>query len=192
MQALRSHQFFKDINWDTLWTDTPPPLEAGLVKREHPLAQGEDRNWEDVGSAWDALVSPVEGDGLEWASDAENASEFKLLRSTGFDTSPVIKQQVEIPRDQLEQNPEVLRNLDASLSPRTARPGPRESPSTNSLASSSEGSVERLTGAMRTMRASPLEPSSISGNSNVQNVEDERGRSHTMTPIQGNAPPVDL
>ncbi|THV06793.1 kinase-like protein, partial [Dendrothele bispora CBS 962.96] len=192
MQALRSHQFFKDINWETLWTDAPPPLETGLVKREHPLAQGEDRNWEDVGSAWDALVSPAEGDGLEWASDAENVSEFKLLRPTGFfETSPVIRQQhVEIPKDQMEQNPEVLRNLDASLSPRTARPNPRESPPTGSVASSSDGSVERLTDTMRTMRTSPLELPLEQFTS--QNVEIERGRSHDTTPIQGNAPPVDL
>ncbi|KAF9467270.1 kinase-like domain-containing protein, partial [Collybia nuda] len=27
MLALRSHSFFSSINWETLWTDPPPPLE---------------------------------------------------------------------------------------------------------------------------------------------------------------------
>jgi len=59
MDALRAHPFFASIRWDTLWDDPPPPLETGLVRRE-PAPVDE---WDDVGAAWDELVSgPDSGD----------------------------------------------------------------------------------------------------------------------------------
>lgn len=96
MDALRAHPFFASIRWDTLWDDPPPPLETGLVRRE-PAPVDE---WDDVGAAWDELVSgpdsgdeydddeSVDGvhphgnshahvrprvpdDGIEWAPDAQ-------------------------------------------------------------------------------------------------------------------------
>ncbi|KAF5370886.1 hypothetical protein D9758_002086 [Tetrapyrgos nigripes] len=190
MQALRSHRFFKDTNWEELWTMHAPPVEAGLVKREHPLAQGEDRNWEDVGSAWDALVSS-ESDGLEWASDTERAPELTLLRQDGFDTSTVVQQQIEIPmspsqHDADESNP-------SEPAPATARAAPGHSPSTGSLASSSDGSVENITDALsRSMREPHLEPPSSGENLSAPNMENERGRKLAMTPVQGNMPPVNF
>ncbi|KAJ7119473.1 kinase-like domain-containing protein [Mycena epipterygia] len=71
--ALKSHAFFASITWTSLWTDATPPIEAGLVKKEHPLAQGHDRNWDDVGAAWDEFVGADsdDSDGIEWASDTE-------------------------------------------------------------------------------------------------------------------------
>ncbi|KAI0044332.1 kinase-like protein [Auriscalpium vulgare] len=77
MASLRAHPFLHPINWSTLWTDPAPPLETGLVRREpHPGEQ----NWDDVGAAWDDLVSgdPDGGDGMEWADDAEGA-EYRLF-----------------------------------------------------------------------------------------------------------------
>lgn len=59
MHALRAHPFFASIRWDTLWDDPPPPLDTGLVRRE-PAPVDE---WDDVGAAWDELVSgPDSGD----------------------------------------------------------------------------------------------------------------------------------
>ncbi|KAK7057404.1 kinase domain-containing protein [Favolaschia claudopus] len=88
--ALRAHPFYSSIAWTSLWTDPAPPVEAGLVKKEHPLAQGEDRNWEDVGAAWDELVhnDETDSDGLEWASDADvpgRRDEYGTVSSTTSD-----------------------------------------------------------------------------------------------------------
>lgn len=84
MQALRSHPFFSTIHWDTLWTDPGPPLETGLVKKEHPLAAGHDQNWEDVGAEWDSLVEGgQDSDGMEWSTDAEGP-EYQFIRKTGY------------------------------------------------------------------------------------------------------------
>jgi len=57
MEALRSHPFFEGIRWGTLWDDVPPPLESGLVRRESAPAD----EWDDVGAAWDELVSGPDG-----------------------------------------------------------------------------------------------------------------------------------
>lgn len=96
MEALRSHPFFASTRWETLWDDPAPPLETGLVRRE-PAPVDE---WDDVGAAWDELVSGPDGsedededdgsvkgshlnghsharsrapgdDGIEWAPDAQ-------------------------------------------------------------------------------------------------------------------------
>ena len=69
MEALRAHPYFSTINWKTLWTQPAPPLESGLVKREHPLS-GQDHDWEDVGTSWDDIDEGDEGDGIRWADDA--------------------------------------------------------------------------------------------------------------------------
>ncbi|KAH0827309.1 kinase-like protein [Lanmaoa asiatica] len=59
---LRAHPFLASINWNTLWTDPPPPLEHGLVRKELLDGagllgvDGEDVRWNDVGAKWDALV----------------------------------------------------------------------------------------------------------------------------------------
>jgi 3-phosphoinositide dependent protein kinase-1 len=64
MDALRAHPFFASIRWDTLWDDSPPPLETGLVRRE-PAPVDE---WDDVGATWDQLVDP-DGSGDEYDDD---------------------------------------------------------------------------------------------------------------------------
>lgn len=95
MEALRSHPFFASIRWETLWDDPAPLLETGLVRRESAPVD----EWDDVGAAWDELVSGPDGsededednmtvegphphgiayarsrapgdDGIEWAPDA--------------------------------------------------------------------------------------------------------------------------
>ena len=66
MEALRSHPFFASIRWETLWDDPAPPLETGLVQRE--LAPVDE--WDDVGAAWDELVSGPDGSEDEDEDDA--------------------------------------------------------------------------------------------------------------------------
>jgi 3-phosphoinositide dependent protein kinase-1 len=67
MEALRSHPFFASIRWETLWDDPAPPLETGLVRRESAPVD----EWDDVGAAWDELVSGPDGSEDE---DEDNAS----------------------------------------------------------------------------------------------------------------------
>nr|GAT57713.1 predicted protein [Mycena chlorophos] len=82
--ALKAHPFFATIVWSSLWTDAAPEIEAGLVKKVHPLGQGEDRNWEDVGAVWDEMVGN-DSDGIEWSSDAEGPHR---LRAYGHEVGP--------------------------------------------------------------------------------------------------------
>jgi 3-phosphoinositide dependent protein kinase-1 len=67
MEALRSHPFFASIRWESLWDDPAPPLETGLVRRESAPVD----EWDDVGAAWDELVSGPDGSEDE---DEDNAS----------------------------------------------------------------------------------------------------------------------
>jgi 3-phosphoinositide dependent protein kinase-1 len=73
MDALRAHPFFASIRWDTLWDDPAPPLETGLVRRE-PAPVDE---WDDVGAAWDELVSGPDGSGDE-DEDDESVDSYHL------------------------------------------------------------------------------------------------------------------
>src|SRR5262249_28280153 len=71
MPALRVHPFFAIVEWATLWKDSAPPLEAGLVKRI--LRPDAANTLKDVGAEWDKLVDDNDGedDGIEWAEDAD-------------------------------------------------------------------------------------------------------------------------
>ncbi|KAJ7594723.1 kinase-like protein [Mycena floridula] len=86
--GLRSHPFFAQTKWDSLWTDPPPNLEAGLVKND-PAAGGQ--QWDDVGAAWDRLVGDDREDEIEWASDAaqhpQNGRPADIRRASGSSSS---------------------------------------------------------------------------------------------------------
>lgn len=89
MEALRSHPFFASIRWDTLWDDPAPPLETGLVRRE-PAPVDE---WDDVGAAWDELVSGPDGsedddeddEGVESPHPNGNSHAHARSRASGDD-----------------------------------------------------------------------------------------------------------
>ncbi|KAF7347173.1 Protein kinase domain-containing protein [Mycena venus] len=68
--GLKSHPFFAWIAWKSLWDDVAPPIQAGLVKNDQPLVEGEDQDWEDLGAEWD---DEEDSDGLSWASDASSS-----------------------------------------------------------------------------------------------------------------------
>lgn len=192
MSALRSHPFFESITWATLWTEPAPPIVAGLVQREYPLGPGQDKNWQDVGATWDALVmdddaSPV-GDDIDWADDAEGSS--LLLRQRQCDTSmsPVdisLVSQV-IPGDLDEEHQGLSGSADSTAAMPITIPSSvtrAESPPSGSPESSSDGdrSVERVAAGLQTMKLSRF----TSDYSEIA-VERERGRSQAPTPIQGN------
>ncbi|KAG2037006.1 kinase-like domain-containing protein [Suillus americanus] len=96
--ALRAHPFFASVSWETLWTDTAPSLEAGLVKKEVSVAdEVEGAQWDDVGEMWDRLVGGnadvgsgsgeggASGDGMGWAGDSEGTMlhSFKTRHARG-------------------------------------------------------------------------------------------------------------
>ena len=86
MAALRAHSFFESVNWQTLWTDPAPPLEPGLVRREHPLGRGADQEWDDVGAAWDELVGDQDGGDDDDDGLAEVAGKNGRVRCQSFNT----------------------------------------------------------------------------------------------------------
>ncbi|KIK67029.1 hypothetical protein GYMLUDRAFT_54885 [Collybiopsis luxurians FD-317 M1] len=197
MQALRSHPFFAGIDWANLWTDPAPPIEAGLFRRQHPLAQEQDKNWEDVGATWDALVmdsentdvSPV-GDGIGWANDAEGSS--LLLRQRQSNATQSQAQPVDLalgsPRDLAEEafeSPTYAPGVTAvSVDiPNSYHRSTAESPSSGSPESSSDGggSVERITAGVQKMAPFQFPP-----DHGKKADEHERGRSQAPTPVQGN------
>ena len=48
MDALRSHPFFKDLNWNTLWTGEVPALRPGIFLRA-PQTNGFAGSWGSLG-----------------------------------------------------------------------------------------------------------------------------------------------
>ncbi|KAH7909106.1 kinase-like protein [Hygrophoropsis aurantiaca] len=184
-EALRSHPFFASISWSTLWTDPVPPLEAGLVKRELPIAGGADRGWDDVGATWDSLVeSTVAGDadendvdGLGWAPDAEGA-EFERFKqratgvSGGSDRYDFAKE--EGPMGEMpDYAPRAEEDTTTIIGHAQSATIPIRVPDVGTVSSSSEGSPgERLGTAMDALELS-------------------RGRNRSETPIQGHGPSSD-
>jgi 3-phosphoinositide dependent protein kinase-1 len=190
MQALRNHPFFSSINWKTLWTEPAPPLESGLVKREHPLV-GHDQNWDDVGAAWDDIADCEEsedghGDGIKWADDADGPA--YMIRHGYGQGEPNTHIYVEDvgPMDELPTFSEVPRRMvnlvdedaetvmghgspERDVPTTTGEPAPIDVPvDTGSSTSSSEGSpVEKLGAALEAIRI-------------------DRGRNRAQTPVQGN------
>ncbi|KAK0504969.1 kinase-like protein [Armillaria luteobubalina] len=204
MRALYSHPFFASINWKTLWTDPGPSLESGLVKKEHPLSQGEDKNWEDVGASWDEIATGSNEDGIPWALEGGASP---IVRHGAFDAEP---QQVAIERTG-QILPARLSDIQIGLhisepklpsppdTPTAVKTPPINVPSRPqddhppgaSPESSSDGSpVGTLVGALKSMRPLSMGPESLIEQPDT--LEVERGRKQAMTPVQGNGPPVDL
>jgi 3-phosphoinositide dependent protein kinase-1 len=184
MQALRTHPFFSSIHWNTLWADPAPPLQAGLVKKERPLAgDGTGQNWADMGAVWDELVGCElrDTDEIAWASDGEGPR-YELInnnKQNGHASKGVREEgpMGEVPR--YNNNPDRftfpmndVKNLDQDWEDRGGNP--QKVVSRNSFAgsgsSSEESPVERV-GAV-------LESATV-----------KRGRDPALTPIQGNNPP---
>ena len=70
IKSLKAHPFFAPIEWSTLWTNTAPALESGLVKKEPKPANS---NWDHVEYDWDHVVSfPRSHDEIPWAGEEDD------------------------------------------------------------------------------------------------------------------------
>ncbi|KAJ7874694.1 kinase-like protein [Mycena olivaceomarginata] len=173
--ALKAHPFFASITWASLWTDPAPPIEAGLVKKEHPLAQGQDRNWEDVGAAWDQLVNnddDDDSDGLEWASDAEGSRRPNGRPPLATDVGPRNETKpAEFPSVQ-----DNVRNGSVSSS-------------SSSHPSLSGNTTDRLRDSMERLEIRSSGRSSPDGPARRDAIrqETERGRDRAPTPLRNNS-----
>lgn len=187
MHALRSHPFFNSVKWDTLWTDTPPTLAAGLLKKDQSGASAAyERQWNDVGAAWDQLVgnSDDREDDIEWASDAQRPVLGNKLYSNGRDANGkdvAIGPMGETRSVGVEKDMIPSRSADENLPAK----------STESRSSSSEENclVEKLTSELD---AFSFRPSSPERRPPSHTSDRERGRTQAMTPVQGNGTPIDL
>ncbi|KAF8626858.1 hypothetical protein AX15_004678 [Amanita polypyramis BW_CC] len=185
MQALRSHPFFSITNWETLWTEPVPPLEAGLVRRI--LEKGNDTVWESMNAAWDELVGDEDEDDIEWAereardSAIQADKEIELVINTG---PPVETRRPFVRQDTASTiQPSHLTSNDGAP---YFHPSLRETVEMNSLSSSSEGSPEsKIKAKMETLTLHAPRPIP----SVVVADKGDRGRAKLLTPVQGNGPP---
>ncbi|KAJ7078895.1 kinase-like protein [Mycena belliarum] len=179
--ALKAHPFFSSIVWTSLWTEAAPPVEAGLVKKEHPLAQGEDRNWEDVGATWDEMVGNDDSDGIDWSSDAEGPQRYNgrgngTLKTHTTDIGP--KDEIRLSVFPLVQ--------DAGSAQSAHNDPSRGDSSSSSLDSSSGNAVARLRDSIERLdihssgRTSPDGPA----RRDAIRSESERGRDRAPTPLR--------
>lgn len=180
MQALRAHPFFSSIDWKALWTDPAPPLEHGLVKKEHPLGKGDDPNWEDVGAVWDDLVGGdgKDNDEISWAADAERPPFLFGRRSMQRNGSPHSHEEGPMgeptrynlsiePRHDDEDTATIIGHS-SEVVPVDVPSHPRIPKRSGSGSSSSEGSPTEKLGAT------------------LENLVIDRGRNRVQTPLQGN------
>ncbi|KAJ6593690.1 kinase-like domain-containing protein [Mycena capillaripes] len=180
--ALKSHEFFTSIIWTSLWTDPTPPIEAGLVKKEHPLAQEQDRNWEDVGATWDELVNN-DSDGIEWSSDAEQ-SHGRGIRSASPPHTTDIG-----PKDEIKASP--FPSLHDKVRPLSLSNDPsRDDSSSSSHESFSGNAADKLRDSMDRLEIRSSGRTSPDGPACRDSVrlEMERGRDRAPTPLRNNEP----
>lgn len=187
IQALRSHPFLSTIVWDTLWSEPVPAREPGLVKRIPE--KGEDAKWEEINTAWEELVASEGDDEIEWAdTETQNHqvkadNEVELLDTESLQRRPLVRQDTAStiqPTSTLVENPALDTNPQASL--------PSGTTGVRSLSSSSEGSPEGQ--RPEASEALPLHaPQPVPS---VVPDEGDRGRNKTLSPVQGNGPPLNI
>lgn len=202
MQALKSHPFFKSINWDKLWTDPPPPLEAGLFKKEHPLPPSNDQIWDDVEAAWDDIMAEDE---MAWASDAEDP-EYMIQANGHIPHANTVKEDeligpTDIPpsfqarrgtSSTIQGVEEIKRQLVKEQTGKESPSAIEDSPTTGT--SSSEGSRNVVvTAATPPVSGSPPSQTTTQVTSQTPDPsESERGRNPALSPKQGHGPFLEI
>lgn len=192
MAALRNHKLFHSLQWGTLWADPPPALEAGLLKKVHPLSPKQPDAWDHITDSWDqlaeredALADDDKDDEIPWAADARGPSVLIKRRD------PVEPQNVEIgPMGEIRAaGAEVIKSEDGSVSSATMSPA-------SSADSSPMGRLNDKMAHLQPFQAEDSQSSepteTIIAKPNGQVSEPERGRSPMQTPVQGHGPPVEL
>lgn len=188
METLRSHPFFASINWKTLWTDPPPPLEPGLVRKDVSLGRGADGVWDDVGAAWDDLVGVRDDDSIDWVPDTQYND-----TSASVDVGPMgeIRKPLPAPKQSAasEIQPPDIPRQGPEIHFEKPRTTPLESPATGTSSSSEEshtGHIEQIMDSM-TIGATKRSPADTQHGS-----DEERGRNKIQSPVQGNGPTNDV
>ncbi|KAF7321506.1 Protein kinase domain-containing protein [Mycena kentingensis (nom. inval.)] len=169
--ALRAHSFFSAIVWSSLWTSIAPPIEVGLLKKDNPLAGGEDRNWEDVGATWDEMVGN-DSDGIEWSTDANPRHRVNGRSPYSDDVGPrnEVKQLAAFP----------------SVYLKVTEPSPNEELSGDDSSASSSANVDQLRDSLERLQMRSSGRSSPDGpvHPHIQQLEHERGRDRAPTPLR--------
>lgn len=204
MEALRAHPFFSTINWKTLWTQPAPPLEPGMVKREHPLS-GQDQNWEDVGASWDDIEEDEEGDGIRWADDAVGPA-YVIKKGYGDkDTCSEIGSYSHSEHDEVGPMGEIPHYASRIRTGRVLEEDSEtitghESPQSGTGTSTAVDDFEPIyvPGIPNVETASAGSATSSSDGSPVEKLgaalevmEVDRGRNRAQTPLQANVPPAE-
>ncbi|KAJ3572382.1 hypothetical protein NP233_g3109 [Leucocoprinus birnbaumii] len=201
MDALKGHPFFKSINWDKLWTDPPPPLEAGLFKKEHPLPSDSDQIWDDVEAAWDGIMAEDE---MAWASDAEGPD--SLIHANGRHLTTQIREDELIgPTDippgfqsrrgtgsTIQGVQEIKRQLAKEQSGKESPSAIEDSPTTGTSSSEGSRNVVVTLATPPTSGTSPSQTTTQVASSPQDPQENERGRNPTPSPKQGHGLPLEL
>ncbi|KXN90190.1 3-phosphoinositide-dependent protein kinase 1 [Leucoagaricus sp. SymC.cos] len=199
MDALKSHPFFKVIKWDKLWSDPAPPLEAGLLKKEHSLPPSNDQIWDDVEAAWDDIMAEDE---MAWASDAEGPD--SLIHPNGhLHIIPQAKENEHIGPKDIPPNFQTRRGTGSTIQgveeikrqlvkEQTGKESPSaiEDSSTTGT-SSSDGSRNVVVTAPtppNTSGASPSQTTMQVASPAQDPQESERGRNPALSPKQGHGP----
>jgi 3-phosphoinositide dependent protein kinase-1 len=189
MQALRNHPFFSSTNWKTLWTQPAPPLEPGLVKREHPLV-GQDQNWDDVGASWDEIADTEEdvdghGDGIRWADDAEGSA-YKTRHAYGEGETSSYSYSEEVgPIGEVRTFETVPRRriMEEDMETVMGHDSPERGASAAEEANPIDvPSVPADTGSTSSSDGSPVEKAGAT----LEAMKIDRGRNRAQTPVQGN------
>jgi 3-phosphoinositide dependent protein kinase-1 len=192
MQALRNHPFFSSINWKMLWTEPAPPLQSGLVQREHPLV-GQDQDWDDVGAAWDDIAACEEdedghGDGIGWADGAEEPAYMTRHGYGEGETSSHSFSEEVGPVGEVPMLMEAARRVAHTVDEDAETVMGHGSPERRADAAVEEPEpidvpgVPADTGSTSSSDGSPVEKAGAT----LEAMKIDRGRNRAQTPVQGN------
>ncbi|KAF5351814.1 hypothetical protein D9756_007409 [Leucocoprinus leucothites] len=200
IDALKGHSFFKPISWDKLWVDPPPPLEAGLFKKEHPLPSSSDQIWDDVEAAWDGIMAEDE---MAWASDAEGPDSF--IHANGCLTAQIKEDELIGPTDiptslksrrgtgsTIQGVQEIKRQLAKEQTGKGSPSAVDDSPTTGTSSSEGSRNVIVTPPAPPASGPSPSQAMAQVASPSQDPQGSERGRNPAPSPKQGHGLPPEL
>lgn len=210
MNALRSHPFFKEIDWAMLWLEPAPPLEPGLVKKDHKLASK--GAWDDYGAAWDKIVGGIDEDSGEYEEEDEEDEEETYVNTNGGEYPLVATYQFpphgnghDVPAVReigpMDDVPPEMNSIPFSADPtykvdaledavRRGRAVPAGVPLLNSALSQPVSVPKRLSPSREsgTSSSEGSPPGTLTSAMEGLSMDRERGRDRVQTPIQLTTP----
>jgi len=201
MDTLKHHPFFKPINWEKLWTDPVPPLEAGLFKKEHlPPPSSDSTIWDDVEAAWDGIMAEDE---MAWASDTEgpecpvpvNGHLIAQIRDNellGPTDIPPSFQSRRSTGSTIQDVQEIKQQLAREHTGKESPSAVDHSPATETSSSEDRNVIAVPPATLPVLRVS-FSPTTTQPVSSIQDPqESERGRNSALSPKQGHGLPSEL